>query len=91
MADCDYGFITDLPVSSSSNDAVRAIIDKFILFLAVNRAWLHCDWLSHVYQYHGVPKAIGSVTRVRLHYGRHSVSRWALTQGFSTAYRPQTE
>jgi hypothetical protein len=93
-------FITDLPRTASGNDAILVLVDKLTKFVHLVPTQKTCTaesvsrlFLTHVYQYHGVPKVLISDRDPRFPsaFWRSFCTRLGIESRFSTAYHPQTD
>jgi hypothetical protein len=93
-------FIMDLPRSADGNDAVLVLVDKLTKYVHLVPTRKTCTsedvarlFLTHIYQYHGVPKVLISDRDSRFTSGFWTAfcKRLAIQPRFSTAFHPQTD
>jgi hypothetical protein len=93
-------FITDLPCSASGNDAILVLVDKLTKYVHLVPTTKKCSseelsrlFLTHIFQYHGMPKVLISDRDPRFvsRFWRLFCQRLGCELRFSTAYHPQTD
>ena len=93
-------FITDLPRTTGGFDTILVIVDKLSKYVhliptvkTVTAEETAKLFLSHVYQYHGMPKVIISDRDPKFTSGfwKSFCKRLDLDSRYSTAFRPQTD
>jgi len=93
-------FITDLPVSSCGHDAILVFVDKLTKFVHLVPCRKKCSaedaarlFLTHIYQYHGLPKVLISDRDPRFTsaFWKAFHKRLQIQPRYSTAFHPQTD
>lgn len=93
-------FITDLPRTTGENNSILVVVDKLSKYVhliptvkSVTAEETAKLFISHVYQYHGMPRVIISDrdTRFTSGFWRSFCKRLTLDHRYSTAFHPQTD
>ena len=93
-------FIMDLPTSSSGYDAILVFVDKLTKYVHLAPTTKSCTaqevsdlFLTHIFQYHGMVKALVSDRDPRFtsNFWQSFCARLHIKPCFSTAFHPQTD
>ena len=93
-------FIMDLPKSADGNNAILVLVDKLTKYVHLVPTRKTCTsedvsrlFLTHIYQFHGVPKVLISDrdSRFTSEFWRAFCKRLGIQPRFSTAFHPQTD